>query len=215
MIVSPGSDPFWSRSRSSSAGLPFVLLMLLSLRTASAFGADSSEASQSWSCTVRSRIFGISSGFSLALSWRQQSDPGSRGNETFDATLYAGARLWTGLEIWIDPEIDQGFRSWQHVWVAGFPSGKRTNSANRSLIFGCNVCFSARPSRLGRAEHIEPDVNQLGGMRTGSNLVVTAGKISGDGLFRHECLRPRSKAGFFNWAVIDSGAFDYAADACL
>src|SRR6185437_10628098 len=29
--------------------------------------------------------------------------------ETFDATLYVGARIWSGAELWANPEIDQGF----------------------------------------------------------------------------------------------------------
>lgn len=33
-------------------------------------------------------------------------DPGSRGNETFDTTLFAGARLWDGGEAYGDLEID-------------------------------------------------------------------------------------------------------------
>jgi high affinity Mn2+ porin len=31
------------------------------------------------------------------------------GRETWDATLYAGRRLSQGAELWINPEIDQGF----------------------------------------------------------------------------------------------------------
>src|SRR5262249_52796725 len=31
------------------------------------------------------------------------------GRETWDATLYAGRRLWDGAELWVNPEIDQGF----------------------------------------------------------------------------------------------------------
>ena len=34
---------------------------------------------------------------------------GGEGRETLDATLYAGVRLWKGAELWLNPEIDQGF----------------------------------------------------------------------------------------------------------
>ena len=47
-----------------------------------------------------------------------------RGAETTDATLYLGARLWSGTEIWINPEIDQGFGLDDTLGVAGFPSGE-------------------------------------------------------------------------------------------
>src|SRR6476469_8847093 len=51
--------------------------------------------------------------------------PGSGlGRETFDTTLYAGIRLWRGAEVWLDPEIDQGFGFANTHGAAGFPSGE-------------------------------------------------------------------------------------------
>jgi high affinity Mn2+ porin len=38
-------------------------------------------------------------------------DPGSRGGETWDATLYAGVRPWAGAEVWLNPELDQAWAS--------------------------------------------------------------------------------------------------------
>ena len=46
------------------------------------------------------------------------------GRETIDATLFVGARLWSGAEGWITPEIDQGFGLDNTLGVAGFPSGE-------------------------------------------------------------------------------------------
>src|SRR5262252_209470 len=51
--------------------------------------------------------------------------PGSGlGRETFDATVCAGIRLWQGAEVWLAPEIDQGFGFANTHGVAGFPSGE-------------------------------------------------------------------------------------------
>jgi high affinity Mn2+ porin len=51
--------------------------------------------------------------------------PGSgEGRETFDATLYAGVRLWRGAEFWFNPEIDQGFGLASTHGVAGFTSAE-------------------------------------------------------------------------------------------
>jgi high affinity Mn2+ porin len=42
--------------------------------------------------------------------------PGTgEGRETFDGTLYTGVRLWQGAELWINPEIDQGFGFGEHA----------------------------------------------------------------------------------------------------
>ena len=46
------------------------------------------------------------------------------GRETYDLTLFAGARLWRDAELWVDPEIDQGHGLAETHGVAGFPSGE-------------------------------------------------------------------------------------------
>jgi high affinity Mn2+ porin len=50
--------------------------------------------------------------------------PGHRGDETIDLTLFAGLRVWDGLEAYVNPEVDQGFGLSNTLGVAGFPSGE-------------------------------------------------------------------------------------------
>ena len=54
----------------------------------------------------------------------QNSLDSNSGRETWDATYYAGVRLWQGAELWIDPEIDQGFGLSSTLGLAGFSSGE-------------------------------------------------------------------------------------------
>src|SRR5271154_291373 len=63
------------------------------------------------------------SGFNAPYAGRNSLTPNS-GAETVDATLFLGKRLWPGSEIWISPEIDQGFGLDDTLGVAGFPSGE-------------------------------------------------------------------------------------------
>ena len=42
--------------------------------------------------------------------------------ETTDVTAFVGARAWKGGELWVNPEIDQGFGLSNTLGVAGFPS---------------------------------------------------------------------------------------------
>jgi high affinity Mn2+ porin len=65
----------------------------------------------------------------------------------------------------------------------------------------------------GELEKIESDANQLGGIRGADNFVLTAGKISVTDIFDTNAYAHDPKQDFLNWAIIDSGAFDYAADA--
>ena len=68
------------------------------------------------------------------------------GRETWDATSYLGARLWQGGELWINPEIDQGFGLSKTLGAAGYPSGEAYKSAIISPMPGCPECFLGKPS---------------------------------------------------------------------
>ena len=63
-------------------------------------------------------------GFTSPYRGTNSLDPGSRGDETLDATLYLGFRPWTGGEIWVNPEMDQGFGLSNSYGVAGYLSGE-------------------------------------------------------------------------------------------
>lgn len=54
----------------------------------------------------------------------QSLSPAANGRETIDATLYGGFRPWPDGEIWINPEVDQGFGLSNTFGVAGYPSGE-------------------------------------------------------------------------------------------
>lgn len=138
----------------------------------------------------------------------------SAGDETIDATLYVGMRTWQGAELWIDPEIDQGFGLSNTLGVAGFPSGEAYKVGSSTPYFRLQRLFFRQSIDLGgNRQTIEPDANQLGGARTAGNLVVTAGKFSVTDIFDTNAYAHDPRRDFLNWAIIDSGAFDYAADA--
>ena len=49
---------------------------------------------------------------------------GGEAREVMDATLFAGFRLWQGAELWVDPEIDQGFGIGDTHGLAGYANGE-------------------------------------------------------------------------------------------
>jgi high affinity Mn2+ porin len=141
-------------------------------------------------------------------------DPGSRGDETFDATLFAGLRLWQGGEAYINPEIDQGFGLSDTIGVAGFPSGEAYKIGKSSPYFRLQRLFLRQTFNLGGdIQNIEPGANQLGGSHTADSLVITAGKLSVTDIFDTNVYAHDPKNDFMNWSIIDSGAYDYAADS--
>lgn len=141
-------------------------------------------------------------------------DSGARGDETADVTLYAGLRPWAGGEIWIDPEIDQGFGLSNTVGVAGFPSGEAYKVGASEPYLKLPRLFLRQTVDLGgETGKAEADLNVLGGPRTADRLVVTIGKFSVADVFDANAYAHDPRQDFMNWSLIDTGTFDYAADA--
>ncbi|HEY0748685.1 MAG TPA: carbohydrate porin [Steroidobacteraceae bacterium] len=136
------------------------------------------------------------------------------GRETTDLTLYLGSRLWPGAELWINPEIDQGFGLDNTVGVAGFPSGEAYKVGKNQPYFRLPRLFVRDSIDLqGDREPVDAAANQLSGDRSLNRLVVWLGKFSVGDLFDVNQYAHDPRADFLNWAAIDAGTFDYAADA--
>jgi high affinity Mn2+ porin len=141
-------------------------------------------------------------------------DPGSRGNETFDATLFAGASPWAGGEAWANLEVDQGFGLSNTVGVAAFSSAEAYKVGKAEPYGRLQRLFFRQTFDLGGEEQkVEGAANQLGGSHTADNLVLTLGKFSVTDIFDTNGYAHDPRGDFLNWAVVDAGAFDYAADA--
>jgi high affinity Mn2+ porin len=134
--------------------------------------------------------------------------------ETTDATLYLGARLWPGAEGWINGEIDQGFGLDNTLGVAGFPSGEAYKVGKNQPYLRMPRLFVRQTINLGETlQAIEPSANQLGGVRSADRVVFTVGKFSVGDIFDTNQYAHDPRTDFLNWAAIDAGTFDYAADA--
>ena len=73
----------------------------------------------------------------------------NQGRETFDATAFLGWRLWDGAELWINPEIDQGFGlSDRRSALPDSPAAKPTRSVNWFPMRACRARLSGRRSIL-------------------------------------------------------------------
>ncbi len=141
-------------------------------------------------------------------------DPGSRGDETVTAALYGGMRPWDGGEAWADGEIDQGFGLSDTLGVAGFTNGEGSKVGRAEPYFRLHRLFFRQTFSLGGdGVDIASAPNQLGAMRSADDLVVTLGKFFATDIFDTNQYAHDPSQDFLNWAIMDAGAFDYAADA--
>jgi high affinity Mn2+ porin len=144
----------------------------------------------------------------------QNSLAPNQGRETWDATAFLGMRLWQGAELWLSPEIDQGFGLSSTLGVAGFPSGE-------AYKVGAAVPYARIPHYFvrqtidlgGDTQKVDGSATQFSGSQTANRLVITVGKFGVTDIFDTNKYAHDPRSDFMNWALIDTGTFDYAADA--
>jgi high affinity Mn2+ porin len=134
--------------------------------------------------------------------------------ETADTTLYAGVRLWNGAEAWINPEIDQGFGLNGTLGVAGFTSGEAYKVGADFPYTRLHRAFVRQTIDLGGdVQTVDAGLNQFSGTQTSDRLVLTVGKVGVVDIFDTNRYAHDPRSDFMNWSIVDTGTFDYAADA--
>lgn len=199
---------------------------LLALGTIAAFvppGGDCAESATSDGTDASAQVWAVHGQFTYV---EQQSDSfrapyrgtnsltPDQGRETVDATLYLGARLWPGAEAWVSPEVDQGFGLDDTVGIAAFPSGEAYKVGRKQPYLKMPHAFVRQSIAIdGTAEIVEPDLMQMAGSRSADRWVFTLGKFAVTDIFDTNSYAHDQRNDFLNWAAIDAGSYDYAADA--
>ena len=144
-----------------------------------------------------------------------QSLPGGgQGRETFDATLYAGIRLWQGAEVWINPELDQGFGFDNTHGLAGFVSGEAFKLGFAYPYARLERLFLRQTVNLGGdIGKLDADNNQFADTVTANRLVLTVGRMFVTDIFDTNKYANSSKTDFMNWSFLNATTFDFAGDA--
>jgi high affinity Mn2+ porin len=65
----------------------------------------------------------------------------------------------------------------------------------------------------GEAQKVDAGINQFAGSQTADRLVITVGKFSVVDIFDQNKYAHDPRGDFLNWTLVNTGAFDYAADA--
>jgi high affinity Mn2+ porin len=144
----------------------------------------------------------------------QNSLASNAGRETWDVNLYFGFRPWEGAEIWIDPEIDQGFGLSGTFGVAGFPSAEAYKVGSAYPYARIPRAYLRQTIDLGGdVQKVDAGINQFAGSQTADRFVITVGKFSVVDIFDSNRYAHDPRGDFLNWTLVNTGAFDYAADA--
>ena len=170
---------------------------------------------ENWAVHGQSTFTGIyQPAFTSPYRGPQSLDPGSRARETWDVTLYGGYRPWSGAEIWVNAEVDQGFGPSNTFGLAGYVSAEayKLGSAD-PYVRVPRLLFRQTVDLGGEMQGVAPDLNQLGGSQTANRVVLTIGKFSSFDVFDTNKYAHDPRNDFLNWSLVDAGSFDQAGDA--
>jgi high affinity Mn2+ porin len=177
--------------------------------------ADQAPAAETWA--IHGQITNVTqwhNRFRSPYAGTNSLTADGRSEETTDVTIFAGLRLWHGAELWLNPELDQGFGFDNTVGVAGFPSGEAYKIGANTPYLRIPRAFLRQTIELGALDQpVSPVANQLSGSTSANRIVLTVGKFSPTDIFDTNSYAHDPRADFLNWSVIDAGAFDYAADS--
>lgn len=193
----------------------FLSFAFLAAALLPASAAPAEPAGQLWAIHGQSTfVLQANPAFHSPFQGPNSLDPGAHAKETFDLTVYLGVRPWKGAEIWVNPEIDQGFGLSNTLGVAGFPSGEAYKVGKKAPYAKLPRWFLRQSIALGgESEAVDADLNQLAGRRTSDRLVLTLGKFGVVDIFDTNDQAHDPRSDFLNWTIIDAGTFDYAANA--
>jgi high affinity Mn2+ porin len=138
---------------------------------------------------------------------------GSQVQNTASATAFVGFRPWDGTEIYVNPELMQGFGLSNTLGLAGFPNGEAQKSDFPMPRIDIARVFVRQTFGLGgEQETVEDGPNQLAGKRDISRITVTAGRFAVIDIFDGNIYSHDPRADFLNWNLYCCGSYDLTMD---
>lgn len=141
---------------------------------------------------------------------------------TLTATLYAGLRLWKGAEVYVNPELAGGSGIGGALGMGGASNGESFRVGNPHPVLYLargyfRQTFSLRNKRARKLGYVnsvelEGDANELAGYEPKDYLRFYVGKLSLGDLYDNNDYSNNARTQFMNWALMNNGAWDYAAN---
>ena len=137
----------------------------------------------------------------------------SQAKDTASATAFLGFRPWDGTDIYINPEITQGFGLSDTLGVAGFPNFEAQKASFPMPRFDLARAYVQQTFGFGgEQETIEDGPNQIARKEDISRLTIIAGKLAVTDFFDNNAYAHDGRTQFFNWNVDCCGSYDWTMD---
>jgi high affinity Mn2+ porin len=190
--------------------------MIIMLLLTGLCGSSDSAAAPNWLTThfQQTLITQGDPGFHADYSGPNSLDPSGEQATSFTSTLFLGAKLWTGGELYVNPEASGGKGLSGATGVAGFVNGEtyRIGDPTPSWDWTARL-FLRQTFNFGPATDTVADgQNQVSTLQSGNRLVVTAGKWCLADVFDANGYSHDPRSQFMNWSLMSQGAWDYPAN---
>jgi high affinity Mn2+ porin len=113
-----------------------------------------------------------------------------------------------------EPRSGSGFGLSNTLGVAGFPSAEAYKVGKMAPYFKLQRALVRQTIALGGdGVTMDAAINQLRATTTTNRIVITAGKMGVGDIFDTNKYAHDPRGDFLNWSLVDTGSFDYAANA--
>ena len=161
-------------------------------------------------------IYQYQPAFNAKYSGQNSLRPAEDKENSVTGTLYLGARLWKGAEVYINPEIAGGSGLSGAFGLAASTNGEtfRVGDPAPTLYLARGVFVQT--IQLGKkGNSLVPEGvtnNEVGGMKPNNYVKFYLGKMSLGDLFDNNVYAKDPRSQFINWCLMSNGAYDYAAN---
>lgn len=154
-------------------------------------------------------------GFSSNYSGQNSLSSSADKMYTFSLTAHWGTRLWSGGELYFNPEIASGVPFTENlIGLGGFTNGEITRAAGTTpQAYRQRLFLRQTWNRGGGSEKVESDFNQMAGTVDKNRTVLTVGNFSTLDVFDDNAYAKDPRTQFMNWGNWTYSSWDYAADA--
>jgi len=193
-----------------------TILFILIAFTAVSVKAQQTDSTkeEKFSCHFQATVITqYKPGFQAKYSGPNSLSPKEETQTSLTSTLYAGAKLWKGATVFINPEIAGGSGLSGALGIADATNGETFRIGSSTLaIYLARAFFRQEFSLDNNNAYQSSDFNQLAGNRPTKYFAITIGKIGITDYFDANSYSHDPRTQFMSWGLMANGAWDYPAN---
>ena len=158
-------------------------------------------------------IYQYSARFHSAYEGKNSLSDDEEKQNSLTTTMYGGARLWKGAEIYLNPEVAGGSGLSGALGMGGSSNGETFRVGDPSpTLYLARLYFSQVFALSNTGERQDDEVNQLNTSKPHDYVKFTVGKFCLADIFDNNEFSNSPRKQFMNWSLMNNGSWDFAAN---